>query len=420
MSVNGEKVKRLLYTYRTTKDMNAYNDLFVENEDLIKGTICKTIHSQNKTNKELIDEYLSVACIGFYKAVEAFDLSRIDDEKYFFSYAHVCIKNSLLEEIKKENRHSLNAVSIHETVKGTDDLTLEDTLEDKDDDIENFIDEESAFYKKKKILEVINKLSDKEKEIVMAYYGFNGRILTVRQIADMFNMSQYSISGIINSLNSYLAKELVEFREEYTLSKQANDSKSPYLPSPQRKYGVIKHGERVKDRRFLNGKEKMERYELLVEKYGESVVKEAIDLLPERNKRMIYLYYGMEGKIPKTQEELSRLFNLVNIDYAISSSMVRVESFLREKDIRVYETSNKGKKLYELIEKYGIEKVEEEIAKLDEIDKRLIEEYYAFGGKRKIDRSKSELSQKFNVSNVPSRVYNALNKIDKRLKVKTI
>lgn len=404
------KIIDLLHIYRTTGNKEVYEQLYIENIKFIRGVICKTIKMSGKSKNEIADEYFGVACLGFNNAIEGFDINK--ENSNFFAFASICIRNCLLMEINRENRHNSRTISINDVVKGTDDITIEETLADEDNGICDFIEEDHYSYKKRKVLDAINKLNNKEKEIIMAYYGFNGKPLTKEETADMFNVSISVINKIINALNLYLVNELKEFKDEYTRKQNLDLPNSSYVVRFNKEIGN-KYDTSV--RGHHKEKEKMKRYQTLVQIYGEKNVKEAINLLNERNKRILFLYYGIEGNEVKTQEELGKLFNLINIDYVISSSMKRVEIFLKENNPDIYVTSNKGKKLYELIGKYGEEKIKQELLKLDETDRNLIEEYYAFGARRKKDRTKYELSKKYDISNVPSRVYNILNMIGRNL-----
>ena len=68
----------------------------------------------------------------------------------------------------------------------------------------------------------------------------------------------------------------------------------------------------------------------LIEKYGEDNVRRALEQLDVRNQEIIKMYYGLDGVIPKTTEEIAEIYDIARVSvYAIlKRDLVKVEKCL--------------------------------------------------------------------------------------------
>ena len=106
--------------------------------------------------------------------------------------------------------------------------------------------------------------------------------------------------------------------------------------------------------------------------YGVSKTLQAISKLKNEDKKILELYYGLDGRAPRSLEEMSKILNkegskIKNLMFKIHS---RIEDTLKGKVVSL------GKnKLNELYIKYGKDRVDDAIGVLEE-DKRVIFEMY--------------------------------------------
>lgn len=141
------------------------------------------------------EEAISIAYVGFSKALMSYNKKK---GAKFTTYAFTCIKNEVLAFMRKSqkdtNNISLNAIL--STDKNGNDLQLADTLADtgKDSILEDVIlrNEEYDF-----LLKAIDKLSERERIIILARFGLNGyKEKTQKDLAKEIGMSQANISKI--------------------------------------------------------------------------------------------------------------------------------------------------------------------------------------------------------------------------------
>lgn len=142
------------------------------------------------------EDFYDVGVIGLIKGVRTYNP---DKGIEISTYLSTCIKNEVLQEIRKLNgdkkKANLDTVSLDQIVynNGKDDpiclidfITSDYNLEDeviKNDFINN---------------DILNGLNDREKIILTYSYGlFNKNILTQKELAKKLNLSQAQISRIL-------------------------------------------------------------------------------------------------------------------------------------------------------------------------------------------------------------------------------
>lgn len=185
-------------------------------------------------------------------------------------------------------------------------------------------------YGKEKVKEIIDVLEEENKFLLSLFCGLDAKAKNIDEITATTNYS-----------NKVVRDKIISALKEVRIVVNSN------------KYGRIKFLEFSKS-------------------YGVSKTLEAIAKLKNQDKEILKLYYGLDGKEPRSLEEMSRILNkdgskIKNLMFKIHS---RVEDVLNGKVVSL------GKnKLNELYSKYGKDKVDDAIKVLEE-DKRIIFEMY--------------------------------------------
>ena len=169
-------------------DMSARNKLIEHNLRLVVF-LAKKYDNANETLEDLV----SIGSIGLIKGIKTY---KPDKNIKLATYASRCIENEILMFLRKNKRRnaeisfedSINfdgeGNELHlEDVFGTDPELIPKAYEDKIDKII--------------LLKEIDKLSDRDKEIIKMRYGLMGsEEYTQKEVADMLGISQSYISRI--------------------------------------------------------------------------------------------------------------------------------------------------------------------------------------------------------------------------------
>ena len=176
-------------------------------EKIIKHNIRLVINQVNKKfsntpyeRKELV----SIGLIGLIKGIDTFD---IEKKIEFSTYAIRCIDNEILMFIRKEKKH-INDESIYQIINESKDgtkLTLEDTLKDDTDFVEEYIHNEMLLL----IRQIIVLLEGRNKEIIMLRYGFiDDKVYTQQEVANKLGISRSYISRLETEILKRIRIEL--------------------------------------------------------------------------------------------------------------------------------------------------------------------------------------------------------------------
>lgn len=157
------------------------------------------------------DELVSIAVVGYAKALNAFDSDR---NVKFSTYAINCIKNEILFFLRKEKIHMKNDISLGAILsvdKSGNNLYLEDVVSE-DDVFDNKLEDSVVLSDDINFLyKAIEMLSPKEVYIITYRYGLDkGIIKTQKDIALNLNMSQANISKMEKSAIDKIKKLLGE------------------------------------------------------------------------------------------------------------------------------------------------------------------------------------------------------------------
>ena len=183
------KEEELTYLIRSKQgDIEAKNILIEHNLRLVVF-LAKKYESTGYD----IEDLVSIGSIGLIKGINTY---KVDKNIKLATYASRCISNEILMYIRK-NKKRKTEVSLEDTlnydVEGNE-LKLEDILGTEDDVVHKEFEHkmDKLFLEKE-----INKLPDRDKQIMILRYGLNNSLeYTQKEVADMLGISQSYISRI--------------------------------------------------------------------------------------------------------------------------------------------------------------------------------------------------------------------------------
>ena len=152
-----------------------------------------------------VEDLTSVGTIGLIKAVSTFDPQK---KIKLATYASRCIENEILMYLRRNSKIK-SEISFYEPLN-TDwdgnELLLSDILGTESDTVYNSIEDEVD---KQLLCVALDKLSEREKEIVRLRFGLSGvKERTQKEVADMLGISQSYISRLEKRIISRLRKEI--------------------------------------------------------------------------------------------------------------------------------------------------------------------------------------------------------------------
>ncbi len=140
-----------------------------------------------------LEDLVSIGTIGLIKAINTYSM---DKNIKLATYASRCIDNEILMYLRK-NKKTNSEVSLEESLSFDaegNELHLEDVIGTDKDVVSNSIECEND---KKIMLEEIQKLNKRDKEIMTMRYGLMGNDeKTQKEVADILGISQSYISRI--------------------------------------------------------------------------------------------------------------------------------------------------------------------------------------------------------------------------------
>ena len=171
--------------------MEEYERLIIENEALVYHVL-KQMHLYSQ-----LEDYYDVGMIGLCKAVKTFDNSK---GSKFSTYACICIRNTILMDIRDQKRQcDYYSISLQTPVGGEkDEILLEDTISDYELEVDILNKEE-----KMALIESIRKLNDEDRQMINLYFW---KEMTQKEIARYLKMSQANVSRRIQRALNNLRK----------------------------------------------------------------------------------------------------------------------------------------------------------------------------------------------------------------------
>jgi len=140
-----------------------------------------------------LEDLVSIGSIGLIKGINTYKRGK---NIKLATYCSRCIDNEILMYLRK-NKRTKTDISFEESLSFDSDgneLHLEDILGTESDIVTKPLEDE---YDKKLLKEQLNKLDERDKEIMYLRYGLNGKEeLTQKEVAKKLNISQSYISRI--------------------------------------------------------------------------------------------------------------------------------------------------------------------------------------------------------------------------------
>lgn len=154
-----------------------------------------------------IEDLISIGTIGLIKAVSSFDNSK---NIKLATFASRCIENEILMHLRKVAKIK-KEVSLDEPLN-TDtegnELCISDILSGDVDEVSKNMDKQDE---SSNLNQVLNELSEKEKEIMCMRYGLSGKSeMTQKEVADFFDISQSYISRIEKKILDKMRVEILK------------------------------------------------------------------------------------------------------------------------------------------------------------------------------------------------------------------
>lgn len=169
-------------------------DLFAKDK-LIEHNLRLVVFLAKKYENTRVDleDLVSIGTIGLIKGIKTFSK---DKNIKLATYASRCIDNEILMYLRK-NKRVRTEVSFDESLSFDPDgneLRLEDILGTDPDIVTKNLEHETE---KNIVMEEINKLNYRDKEIIVLRYGLMGhKEMTQKDVADLLGISQSYISRI--------------------------------------------------------------------------------------------------------------------------------------------------------------------------------------------------------------------------------
>ncbi len=169
-------------------DMKARDKLIEHNLRLVVF-----LSKKYENTKVDLEDLVSIGTIGLIKGINTY---RNDKNIKLATYASRCIDNEILMYLRKNKKRKAD-VSLEESLSFDsegNELHLEDILGTESDIVTKNLEENDM---KKIMLKEINKLNERDKQIITLRYGLNGNDeLTQKEVAELLGMSQSYISRI--------------------------------------------------------------------------------------------------------------------------------------------------------------------------------------------------------------------------------
>ena len=153
-----------------------------------------------------IEDLISIGTIGLIKAVNSF---KPDKKIKLATYSSRCIENEILMYLRKTHSQKTE-VSFDEPLNTDHDgneLLLSDVLGTENDTVMRPMEEDAD---RQLLFEALDKLSERERDIVLMRYGLNGnKEQTQKEVADKMGISQSYISRLEKRIMSRLRRDII-------------------------------------------------------------------------------------------------------------------------------------------------------------------------------------------------------------------
>ena len=192
-----------------------------------KGIINKIANKYDGINRELeFEDLFQSGVLGLIKATEKYNFKNEKKAKfityaihYINRYINICVNGVTSKEIEN-NRFYHKCTSLNKPNVEDGEIELKDCIEEIDYGFEN-IEEKIFIANLRKELEEVMKSANtlKQREILKMRYGWNSKPMTLKEIGDIFNVSDTRVRDIeISALrklrgSKWAIKNMKEFEE---------------------------------------------------------------------------------------------------------------------------------------------------------------------------------------------------------------
>ena len=177
----------------------ARNKLIEHNLRLVAHIVKKFEGKEKDT-----DDLISIGTIGLIKGIDSFNKSK---NIRITTYAARCIENEILMHFRSNKKYG-NDISLNDSIgldKDGNEVSLLDVLPDESEDLLTLIDKNIDI---EKLLQYMNVLSKREKDIIIKRYGlYNSEEYTQKDIAKMMHISRSYVSRIEKRALTKLLRE---------------------------------------------------------------------------------------------------------------------------------------------------------------------------------------------------------------------
>ncbi|MBQ6816281.1 MAG: RNA polymerase sporulation sigma factor SigE [Clostridia bacterium] len=206
--INGPETLPAPFTAEEEADLlkNFHSNNSYVKEKLIVHNLRLVVYIARKfdSNNSTVEDLISIGTIGLIKAVNTFCPEK---NIKLATYASRCIENEILMYLRK-NSAIKTEISIDEPLNidwDGNELLLSDILGSDGEDINKSIEFDDE---KNLLLNLINDLPKREKEIIEMRFGLKGFAeLTQKQVADTLGISQSYISRLEKRIINKLKKQ---------------------------------------------------------------------------------------------------------------------------------------------------------------------------------------------------------------------
>lgn len=173
-------------------------------EILIRHNLRLVAHivKKYKNSKLESDDLISIGSIGLMKAIKTFTY---DKGNSFSTYASRCIENEILMTFRSDKKcaGALYLDDIISVDKDGNNLSLYEILKDEDCPLDEKVENKILYGKIEKI--ILNKLSGREREIIIKRYGLTGEFpRTQNELAIEMKISRSYISRLEKKAIDYI------------------------------------------------------------------------------------------------------------------------------------------------------------------------------------------------------------------------
>ncbi|OEF96303.1 RNA polymerase sporulation sigma factor SigK [Desulfuribacillus alkaliarsenatis] len=202
--LNAAEEKKALKNFRN--GCEASREKLIKHNLRLVAHIVKKFENTNEDNDDLI----SIGTIGLIKAINSYQMNK---GTKLATYAARCIENEILMHLRSTKKTKKD-VSLHDPIghdKEGNEITLIDVLKTEDSEV---ADEVALTLEKQKVIEHLDILNHREREVIIARYGIYGeKERTQREIAKKLGISRSYVSRIekraLNKMfNEYYKKQL--------------------------------------------------------------------------------------------------------------------------------------------------------------------------------------------------------------------